>query len=68
MNLALMDEDGDLDWVKQLLKILSQLEFNSGKYKGAIFHLNFEASETLRLSKKRSKKLQSIESNKLLKS
>ena len=40
-------EIDDLMWVRYLLQIIHKIElqFNTGKYRGALFHLNFQANE-----------------------
>jgi len=49
-NLNQIDE---LDWVQELLQIVVKIEeqFNTGKYRGAVFHLNFRTNERKKLFK-----------------
>lgn len=50
-NLGAME---DASWVRQLLRSIDQIEteFQTGKYRGAIFHLNFAAMERRRFKTK----------------
>ena len=47
----------DQEWVRQVLKITDQIksEFNVGKYRGALFHLNFEANEKIKKQSRQTK-------------
>ncbi len=42
-----LNKANDLDWVNELLETIkeSQEEFNSGKFRGAVFQMNFIAKE-----------------------
>lgn len=48
-----LNQINDLDWVQYLLQIIGKIEnqFNPGQFRGALFHLNFQAYEKQRYLK-----------------
>lgn len=49
-----LNEIDDLEWVRQIILFVekTQEEFNAGKYRGAMFHLNYYANEKRRLKRR----------------
>lgn len=50
----------DLEWVRYLVGVIQKMElqFNPGQFRGALFHLNFQANEKARYMKKIKKQKQ----------